>query len=166
MQREEVAHEFTGLVSNLFYPGNHFREKEEKTTIKENLYNDNHGSRGVPLQKQSNWLIYIKLLGTVFFWGGAFVAAKIAVQEFTPLVAATLRFIMAFMVLAPVLAWREGRGALVKIRDWPLLIAAAFTGIILYHLFFFQGLRLTSPIEGSLIVAACPAVTVAFSWLF
>ncbi|MGI6552019.1 MAG: DMT family transporter [Clostridia bacterium] len=117
------------------------------------------------MHQRSEFLIYSKLVGAVFFWGGAFVAAKIAVQEFTPLAAAALRFTMAFLVLAPILAWKEGRKALVKVRDWPLLVAAALSGIFFYNLFFFQGLKLTSPVNGSLIVAACPAVTVAFSRL-
>ena len=92
-------------------------------------------------------------------WGGAFVAAKMLVEELSPLSAASIRFIMATMVLAPVLFYVEGKKSLVKFKELPLLIGAALTGIFLYNICFFQGIKLTSAINGSLLVASGPTVT-------
>ena len=53
--------------------------------------------------------IYLKLLGMAVFWGGTFIAGKLAAQHVGPFSAAFLRFAIAsvFLLLA---AWRiEGR---------------------------------------------------------
>lgn len=109
--------------------------------------------------------IYGKLIISASCWGGAFVAAKIVVQQLPPTLAAALRFTLAFSVLLVALIIKEGKKAWVPPRDWALLIAAALTGIALYNIFFFTGMIYTSPINGSLIVSSGPVMTTLISGL-
>jgi drug/metabolite transporter (DMT)-like permease len=114
---------------------------------------------------QKNLKTYLSLVLCTTFWGGAFVAAKVVVQELSPALAASIRFILATIVLIPVLLWKEGKNALVNVKELPILAAAGFTGIFLYNLFFFKGLLLTSAINGSLLVAAGPTITAVLAWV-
>ncbi|KUO51465.1 MAG: hypothetical protein APF76_13965 [Desulfitibacter sp. BRH_c19] len=112
------------------------------------------------------WVIYILLLVATTSWGASFVAARYAVQELHPLIAASWRFILAFIVLLPILIAKEGKSSLVSVRDLPLLFAAGFTGIVLYNVCFFTGLKTTYAINGSLIVATGPVITALLSSWF
>jgi len=108
---------------------------------------------------------YILLVCTVSIWGASFVAAKYAVAELPPLVAAFFRFLLASACLCPVLAWREGKAGLPKVRDLPLMVLLALTGVVLYNYFFLNGSLSTSAINGSLIVANSPAISTGLSAL-
>ena len=112
------------------------------------------------------WVIYVLLLVATTSWGASFVAARYAVQELHPLIAASWRFILAFIVLLPILIVKEGKSSLVSVRDLPLLFAASFTGIVLYNICFFTGLKTTYAINGSLIVATGPVFTALLSSWF
>ncbi|WP_028307560.1 DMT family transporter [Desulfitibacter alkalitolerans] len=112
------------------------------------------------------WIIYILLLLATISWGASFVAGRYAVGELHPLVAASSRFILAFLVLLPILILKEGRNILVSLRDLPLLFAAGLTGIVIYNICFFTGLKYTYALNGSLIVAAGPVFTALLSsWI-
>jgi len=116
--------------------------------------------------KNSDFLcIYGKLVISACCWGGAFVAAKIVVQQLPPTLAAALRFTLAFGVLLVALLIKEGKSAWVPPKDWAPLIAAALTGIALYNILFFTGMIHTSPINGSLIVSSGPVMTTLISGL-
>ncbi|WP_460594042.1 DMT family transporter [Geomonas sp. Red276] len=116
--------------------------------------------------------IYLKLLLTTFFWGGTFVAARIAVREAPPFTAATVRFLIAGAVLVA-LAVRQARQEgsplpLPKtIGQTALLFSLGLTGVFLYTACFFTGLKLTTATNGSLIVAINPLITAVISakWL-
>jgi drug/metabolite transporter (DMT)-like permease len=110
-------------------------------------------------------LIWIKLGLTTFFWALMFYLGKYAVAYMSPESISGWRFLLAGLVLAPVVALREG-------IDWqglknnivPLLIMA-IVGIGGFNLALFHGLRYTSPINTSLIMALCPALIAVFGAL-
>lgn len=110
-------------------------------------------------------LIWLKLGLTTFFWALMFYLGKYAVAYMSPESISGWRFLLAGLVLAPLVAMREG-------LDWqglkhnavPLLIMA-IVGIGGFNLALFHGLRYTSPINTSLIMALCPALIAVFSAL-
>lgn len=109
---------------------------------------------------------YLMLFLAPLFWGGAFVAAKYVVPELHPLVAASLRFLISFLVLLPVLLIREKGKALPAVRDWPLLVLLGLTGVFAYNAFFFYGIGSTAATDGALIVASSPILTALLSAIF
>ncbi|MBM7868431.1 EamA family transporter [Heliobacterium gestii] len=115
---------------------------------------------------------YLKLILTTCFWGGTFVAAKLAVQEAPPFYSATCRFTVAALVLF-VLVAREaykpgGEGRIPYPKGWRQILglfSLGLTGIFFYNACFFTGLKWTTAANGSLVVAINPLVTALFSAL-
>ncbi len=115
----------------------------------------------------SDHLTYCKLAAVTMIWGGTFVAGRYLADHIDPLLAASLRFILAslalllFMALARIRLVRPTGG---QLRQLALL---GFFGIFFYNLCFFYGLHYINASRASLIVALNPAVIgLASSLLF
>ena len=121
---------------------------------------------------QASPAIYGKLLLTAFFWGGSWIAGRVAVQEASPFAVASWRFFIAAFALGVLLLQREGRPRW-TLAQWGWMSALGLSGIFLYNIFFLYGLRLIEAGRGALVVALTPAVIAladalffraAFSW--
>lgn len=115
-------------------------------------------------QSNQTW-IYLKLVLTTFFWALVFHVAKYAVALMSPLSLGAWRFTVAAAMLIPMVALREG---------WPLhevrrnalpLAVMSVVGVLGFNVSLFYGLRLTSAVNGALIMAFNPALTVVLSAL-
>ena len=120
---------------------------------------------------QRTGTVYTKLLITMFFWGGTFVAGKWAVGEAPPFFVAFLRFAIASLVLWALVAWRRrGRDDRFPLPEggarWAGLFSLGLTGVFLYNFVFLTGLSWTSATNGSLIVAFNPLLTAVLSALW
>jgi drug/metabolite transporter (DMT)-like permease len=120
---------------------------------------------------QRTGAVYIKLVMTMFFWGGTFVAGKWAVGEAPPFFVAFLRFAIASFVLWALVAWRKrGSGERFPVPEggaqWAGLFSLGLTGVFLYNFVFLTGLSWTSATNGSLIVAFNPMLTAVLSALW
>ena len=67
---------------------------------------------------QATPAIYGKLLLTAFFWGGSWIAGRVAVQEASPFAVASWRFFIAAVALGLLLLHREGRPRWTPARGW------------------------------------------------
>ena len=126
---------------------------------------DNVNSSQAVLKPSLSFLTLLTLLLVPISWGGAFITAKIAVAELAPMTAAFLRFSIASLCLFPILLYKEGKTAKAQKEDLPWLMLLGLTGIFGYNIFFFYGLKYTSAINGSLIVASNPGITVVLAAL-
>lgn len=108
--------------------------------------------------------ILAKLLGTAVFWGGTWIAGRVAVREVTPLAAASWRFFVAALILGALVLAREGLPRWNR-RDWLTLIALGASGIFLYNICFLYGLQRIEAGRGALVVALTPAAVAAADWL-
>lgn len=112
----------------------------------------------------SDRLTYLKLAAVTMIWGGTFVAGRYLADRVDPLLAASLRFILAslalllFMVCARIPLARPDPRQLVR------LSVLGFFGIFFYNLCFFYGLHYVNASRASLIVALNPAVIGLASW--
>lgn len=102
---------------------------------------------------------YLLLVLTAFFWGGAFIAGKVAVKTTPPFVVAFFRFLLAGLLLLALLARREGWPDWRRKENFLGFFVLGLTGVFGYNMLFFEALKHTSPVNGSLIVAANPGVT-------
>ncbi|SMC20899.1 Threonine/homoserine efflux transporter RhtA [Andreprevotia lacus DSM 23236] len=110
-------------------------------------------------------LTWFKLALAAFFWAAMFHLGKYAVAYMSPLAVGGWRFLLAGALLLPLLHWREKiNWAGMRRNLWPLL-AMATIGICGFNIALFYGLRLTSPVNGALIVALNPAITTLFAAL-
>ena len=90
---------------------------------------------------QASPAIFVKLLLTAFFWGGTWIAGRVAVQEASPLTVASWRFFVAALALGILLHLREGRPRW-SWRDWLILGSLGLTGVFFYNIFFLYGLKM------------------------
>jgi drug/metabolite transporter (DMT)-like permease len=110
---------------------------------------------------------FARLLAVAFFWGGTWVAARVAVGEISPLATASWRFLLAALVLGAILLKTEGLVSLVawRRRDWLGVTALGTSGIFLYNICFLYGLKYIEAGRGALVVALTPAVIALADWL-
>src|SRR2546422_8688600 len=104
----------------------------------------------------------IALILTAIIWGSALVVTKSLLQEIGPFTAAVLRFLIAWVILAP-FAYRQGYRLSFALR--PTFLLFGLTGIALYTAMTTLGLVFTSAGSAALIQAGIPAVTTLLSVL-
>ncbi len=109
---------------------------------------------------------YAKLLLTMLFWGGTWIAGRIAVQEVEPLLAAVWRFLFASAGLLAVVFWKEGRLPRISGREWGQVILLGASGIFLYNFCFLYGLQYIAAGRGALVVALNPVAVAVLAWSF
>lgn len=111
----------------------------------------------------------ILLIITMLFWAGNFHVVKIALEFYSPMGVAAMRFLLGAIVLL-IIVYKQFGKRLFKFefskREWGHMFLTSFFGIFLTIYFFNQGLRTTSAINGSLIIATSPAITAMFSFAF
>ena len=103
--------------------------------------------------------IYIRLILTMIFWGGTFVAGRIASHAMHPIAAATGRFTLASLILLSFIYLKEGRFQRLTLPEWGAMLLLGLTGVFAYNLFFFSGLQLVEAGRASMIIAANPVLT-------
>ncbi len=105
-----------------------------------------------------------KLLAVAFFWGGTWVAGRIAVGEASPLAVASWRFLLAALILGAVVWRSEGLPRWGR-REWRDVVLLGASGIFLYNVCFLYGLQHIEAGRGALVVALTPAVIALADWL-
>ncbi|MCS3419778.1 drug/metabolite transporter (DMT)-like permease [Pseudomonas sp. BIGb0450] len=113
----------------------------------------------------SDRLTYLKLAAVTMIWGGTFVAGRYLAAGLDPLLAATVRFVLASLALLGFLGMVRIRLVRPTIAQWVQLSVLGFFGIFFYNLCFFYGLHYINASRASLIVALNPAVIGLASWL-
>jgi len=102
---------------------------------------------------------YISMIFINTMWGLSFIASKYALNVgFTPMQLALWRYILAAAVLVPALFAKEKKMCLSRHDIVPFILSSLF-GITLYYFFEYQGIKRTSAVNASLILAAIPILT-------
>lgn len=109
-------------------------------------------------------MTYLKLAGVTMIWGTTFVAGRYLASDVNPLLAATLRFVLASVALLMFMALARVRLVRPSTRQFLQLAMLGFFGIFFYNLCFFYGLHYINASRASLIVALNPAVIGLASW--
>jgi drug/metabolite transporter (DMT)-like permease len=109
--------------------------------------------------------VYLKLLGTGFFWGGTFVAGRIVARDVGPYSASFMRFALASVILLAVVYRMEHRLTKPRPADILPLILMGMTGVFAYNVCFFKGLQVITAGRAALIVANNPVFIALLSAL-
>ena len=112
-----------------------------------------------------NTLVYVKLLLMAVFWGGTFIAGKIAAQRVGPYSAAFLRFAIASIFLSLTALKQEGRFPTLQRHQLFPVFLLGMTGVFAYNVFFFKGLKLIEAGRAAIIIANNPIFIALFSAL-
>ncbi|WP_031479632.1 DMT family transporter [Maridesulfovibrio frigidus] len=103
-------------------------------------------------------ILYLKLIGSVTFWGGTWIAGRILAGDMTPYSAAFLRFLFATMFMFVLVCRSTGKTPKCNKEDILPLMFLGLTGVFLYNIMFFSGLKLITAGRAALIIAAVPTV--------
>lgn len=117
------------------------------------------------LSLKPDYLTYLKLAAVTMIWGGTFVAGRFLAGSLDPLLAASLRFVLASLALLLFMAFARIPLVCPTPRQLVQLVTLGFFGIFFYNLCFFYGLHYINASRASLIVALNPAVIGLASWL-
>jgi drug/metabolite transporter (DMT)-like permease len=115
---------------------------------------------------QTDAATYVKLIGAMFMWGGTWIAGRIVAQELAaPLAVPAIRFLIAGVVLAGFALATEGRIPHPQTGgEWGVVTGLAMTGIFIYALCFFYGLKQITAGRGALVVALTPVLVALGAW--
>lgn len=105
---------------------------------------------------------------SAIFWGANFNVGKLIIEYIPPLSAAAIRFVMASLCMIPILMVFESRktiSAAIKQNAWGYFFLGII-GVAGYNGLFFVGLMYTTPINGALILATNPIITLILSAIF
>jgi len=92
---------------------------------------------------------------TTAFWGGSFVAGKIALREFPPMTLTFFRFLIATALILPYM-WVTAEIRVSRREDIPMLFGLGFLGVSGYYTFQFTSLLYTSAGNSATINALIP----------
>jgi drug/metabolite transporter (DMT)-like permease len=110
-------------------------------------------------QVRTRELAYLGLLVATLGWGGAFIAGKLALRDFSALSTSAWRFAAASALLLP-FAIRQFRAASFAPVAGPLALMVVCGGV-LYPWLFMASLERTSATNTSLIISVMPVLTYA-----
>lgn len=117
------------------------------------------------LPEAAAWAVQLKLLLVAVIWGGTWIAARVAVQEVTPLQVASWRYLIASICLGALLRISEGRFPPLQRGQLLTVLLAGLSGIFVYNVFFLYGLRYIGAARGALVVALNPVMVALAAWL-
>ena len=103
------------------------------------------------------WPALGALTAATLLWGGSFIAMKIAMRGFSPLLVVFCRMALASAVFA--LLWRRLGGFRSARGDWPALLFMGFCEPCLYFVFEAWALTLTQASQASMVTSMLPVLT-------
>ncbi|ATZ96401.1 MULTISPECIES: DMT family transporter [Dickeya] len=109
--------------------------------------------------------IWIMVIMAVFFWGSNFNAIAELDANLPPIISSIVRFVIASVIFSFTLFIFKGRDISLSIKDVLSLALLGFLGIFCFNYAIFAGMKSTSPINGALIMANMPLVSILFSRL-
>ncbi|MHB1948747.1 MAG: DMT family transporter [Gammaproteobacteria bacterium] len=102
--------------------------------------------------------IMLVILSTLF-WGANFNVGKVVVEHLSPLVAASARFFLATLLISIIMLLKESSIREAIKTNWRIYILLGVIGVAGFNGLFFWGLKYTTPVNGALIMATNPLVT-------
>jgi drug/metabolite transporter (DMT)-like permease len=103
-------------------------------------------------------LSYVKLALGPMLWGGGLVAGRVVSADLPPITITWTRFVLVSLTLLPVLRLREGRLPRPSREDLLVLLLLSITGVVVFNLLLFSGLRTVTAVRSSVILALAPSV--------
>ena len=118
-----------------------------------------------PLSRWRILLPYAGLVATTLCWAGNWVVGRAIRDEMPPIALNFWRWTVALIILAPFALPRlRGKGEVLR-RSAPLLFGLGATGIVLFQVLVYSGLRSTTTVNAVLMNSAAPLFIILCAWL-
>lgn len=109
---------------------------------------------------------YLNLTLAMFIVGSSVVAGKIMVDSLPVFLSSAMRFLLAALLMLPILYFREGGFPRLSRMSWGILLLQAFCGSFLFTVLLLFGLKYISPASAGIITSTTPACMGIIGWLF
>lgn len=114
----------------------------------------------------SNKLFYVFILTLLnIIWGGTYVATSIAMLKIKPITLAFLRFLVASLVMIPILIFKY-RFVKLSLKDLLLCINLGLIGFTLTYIFQNIGIKYTTSINAAIEISSEPIMMIVLAVLF
>jgi len=113
--------------------------------------------------ENDNVKYYLLMILATFFWAGAFIAGKLGINEFSPVILTYLRILIAFIIIFPIMKHKNPKTWKLEKENYFLVMSLGLIGMTGYHLLFFNALRFTTASNASVINAFNPLITAVFA---
>jgi drug/metabolite transporter (DMT)-like permease len=111
------------------------------------------------LPRMERFSLYLRVVLTTLIWATVFHLGADVVTFMHPLAVAAWRFGVGALGLCPLVMWRETWSWRDVRRNAAGLFGMAVTGVFIFNVAMFYGLRNTSALNAALIMALSPAIT-------
>jgi drug/metabolite transporter (DMT)-like permease len=108
----------------------------------------------------------VSLTAAMVVAGSSVVVAKVIVARFPVFLANELRFLIASAVLVPLTLVRTGGLPRITGRERLVVVAQALTGVFLFNVCLFYGVRLTTAAEAGVVTSTTPVVVALIGVVF
>ena len=108
---------------------------------------------------KKNIKYYLLMVVATIMWAGAFIAGKLGINQFSPVVLTFLRMFFAGLIIFPIMKNKYKENWKIGKENFLLIISLAIIGMIGYHLLFFSALRYTTASNAAIINAFNPLIT-------
>ena len=111
---------------------------------------------------------FLPVLGLVTaaaLWGSAFIAMKVAVMAYDPMLVILVRLSLGSLIFLALRRYFRGWRTAYRKGDWRFLILMALFEPCLYFVMEAYALRLTTASQAGMIMAVLPLMVAVFAWL-
>ncbi|WP_031482331.1 DMT family transporter [Maridesulfovibrio frigidus] len=108
---------------------------------------------------------YLNLTMAMVIVGSSVVAGKIMIDQLPIFFASALRFLIASLLMVPILYFREGGLPQLSRRSWCILCVQALCGSFLFTVLMLFGLTMISPASAGIITSTTPACMGIIGWI-
>ncbi|MCH2546393.1 MAG: DMT family transporter [Alphaproteobacteria bacterium] len=116
--------------------------------------------------QSKSWYAFVFLLAGMTFFGSATPVSKLVGENFSPLVASTIRMWLAGMVLLPFAFYHNPNFYKLPKALWLRVLGVALVGNIGFSVLMLYGMQMISGVAGSVIMSLTPAVTAIAAVIF
>lgn len=117
-----------------------------------------------PTPTSNPTLARLQLSGAMFLAGSSVVVSKVMASSLPTFLANALILLPATLTLL-LLCWRLEGGFRLPPSAWRPLLLQALCGVVMFRVFLFYGLPLTSAASAGILTSTVPAVTALLAWL-
>lgn len=107
---------------------------------------------------------YLELTLAMIIAGSSVVVSKLLVEAFPVFLASECSLIIALIILIPLTYVSEGKFPKIDKKTIYILLFQSITGVFLFRILLFFGLKSTSAIESGLITSASPAMVAVLAY--
>lgn len=108
-------------------------------------------------------LAYLKVIAAMVIVGSSVVAGKVLIQTMPIFLASELRFLVASLILVPLLIFKEGIPSLSK-KEIVILFFQSLTGVFLFSILMLYGLRFATATEAGIVTSTLPAMVALLAY--